>query len=82
MEKFIEIIESLCSSSVKCQINAQSNIIEDLEFDSLAMVELLNVIEDEYNVDFTELDDFLDRFESVGEIWDGIRILMKGTIEK
>ena len=36
------------------------NIYEDLQYDSLAIVELLTAIEEEFGVDFTELDDFED----------------------
>ena len=58
------------------EIDDSTNIIADLSYDSLAMVELLNEIEEKFGVDFTELPDFLERFECVGDIWDGIEILL------
>ena len=42
------------------EISEDTNIYEDLQYDSLAIVELLTAIEEEFGVDFTELDDFED----------------------
>ena len=58
------------------EVNDGTDIIADLNYDSLAMVELLNEIEEKFGVDFTELPDFLERFECVGDIWDGIKLLL------
>lgn len=72
----ITMILELAPGDSEKEINADTNIMEDLDYDSLAMVELLNGIEEKFGVDFTELADFLERFECVGDIWDGIELLL------
>lgn len=72
----IDIITMLSPNDVKEIVDENVNIIDDLGYDSLAMVELLNKIEETFGVDFTELPDFLERFERVGDIREGIEKLM------
>ena len=57
------------------KIKDDASLFEDLHFDSLAVVELLSTIEQEFAVDFTVLPDFLERFESVGKIKSNVEIL-------
>lgn len=76
-EMLIDMILELTPEDANQEIRDDTNIIEDLKFDSLAMVELLNRIEEKFSVDFTELPDFLERFEYVNDIWEGIEILMR-----
>ncbi len=72
----INLILELAPQNGAKEVNDGTNIIVDLHYDSLAMVELLNAIEEKFGVDFTELPDFLERFECVGDIWDGIETLL------
>lgn len=58
-------------------IEEDTDIYEDLGFDSLAVISLLEAIESQYGVDFTTLPDFLERFECVEDIWNGIQILLE-----
>lgn len=74
-EILFHMILELAPDDVVKEINDDTDIIADLKYDSLAMVELLNEIEEKFGVDFTELPDFLERFECVGDIWDGIELL-------
>jgi len=73
----INMILELAPRDGAKEVNDDTDIIADLNFDSLAMVELLNEIEKKFGVDFTELPDFLERFECVGDIWDGIELLLE-----
>lgn len=73
---FMNMILELAPEDGAKEVNDDTNIIADLNYDSLAMVELLNEIEERFGVDFTELPDFLERFECVGDIWDGIELLL------
>ena len=73
----INMILELAPKDGAKEVNDDTDIIADLNFDSLAMVELLNEIEKKFGVDFTELPDFLERFECVGDIWDGIELLLE-----
>ena len=75
-EILINMILELAPADVVKEVNDDTNIIADLNYDSLAMVELLNEIEGKFGVDFTELPDFFERFECVGDIWDGIELLL------
>lgn len=74
-DKFIAIVASVGNIDEIDKIKDDASLFEDLHFDSLAVVELLSTIEQEFVVDFTVLPDFLERFESVGKIWEGIQIL-------
>lgn len=74
-EILFHMILELAPDDVVKEINDDTDLIADLKYDSLAMVELLNEIEEKFGVDFTELPDFLERFECVGDIWDGIELL-------
>lgn len=76
----INMILELAPKDGAKEVNDDTDIIADLNFDSLAMVELLNEIEKKFGVDFTELPDFLERFECVRDIWDGIELLL-GMVE-
>ena len=58
----------------KCEITKDTLLIEELGFDSLSMVELLDGIENVYGVDYTLLPDFLEHLETAGEIWQRIRL--------
>ena len=58
-EILINIILELAPDDVVKEVNDDTNIIADLDYDSLAMVE-----------------DFRERFECIGDIWDGIELLL------
>lgn len=55
----------------------ESRLIEDLEFDSIALMDLFCEIEDQFGVDFTELEDFGNRFNVCESIWEGINELVE-----
>lgn len=66
------------TDKISCpSIKDDTDIYEDLGFDSLAVISLLEAIESQYGIDFTTLPDFLERFECVGDIWNGIQILLE-----
>ena len=49
------LIECMPQETDLTEISEDTNIYEDLQYDSLAIVELLTAIEEEFGVDFTEL---------------------------
>lgn len=73
----IDMVVNLSPGEFTGVIDENVNIIDELDYDSLAMVSLLDEIEETFGVDFTELPDFLEKFERIGDIWEGIEILMR-----
>ena len=73
--ELIDIIIELMPGKQDAIINESTYIVRDLEFDSIALVELLNEIEETFGVDFVELPDFLERFDRIGDIAEGILLL-------
>ena len=73
--ELIDIIIELMPGKQDTTINESTDIVRDLEFDSIALVELLNEIEETFGVDFVELPDFLERFDRIGDIAEGILLL-------
>lgn len=73
--ELIDIIIELMPGKQDAIINESTDIVRDLEFDSIALVELLNEIEETFGVDFVELPDFLERFDRIGDIAEGILLL-------
>ena len=73
--ELIDIIIELMPGKQDTTINESTDIVRDLEFDSIALVELLNEIEETFGVDFVELPDFLERFDRRGDIAEGILLL-------
>lgn len=59
------------------EIEPDTKIMDDLEFDSLAVMELLTKIEEQFGVDFTDLDDFEERFNRCGDLYEGILELLE-----
>ncbi len=59
----------------KEKILPETNLMEDLQFDSVAMITLFSDIEEKWGIDFTDLEDFGDRFDVCGKIYEGIRLL-------
>lgn len=60
------------TGDAEAEINPDTRIMDDLEFDSLAVMELLSKIEETFGVDFTDLDDFEERFNRCGDLCAGI----------
>lgn len=81
-EEIYQMIIQLCPIDLNENgtIGLDTDIITDLEFDSISIVELLERIEEKYGVDFTELPDFLERMETVGTIIDGVEKLIDDNI--
>ena len=52
-------------------ISKDTRLIEDLEYDSLAIMSLLSALEDK-GIDFTQVHDFFLLFNVCGEIYNGI----------
>lgn len=77
MEKLIEILKNIVSDDIEVEINENTDIIEELKFDSIDIVKLLNDIEGEFGIDFMDLNDFFERFIYVRDIWEGIEILLE-----
>lgn len=57
-------------------ITLETKLIEDLEFDSVQLMMLLNEIERKFGVDFTDLEDFQDKFNLCRLLVEGIEELI------
>ena len=55
----------------------ESRLIEDLELDSIALMDLFCKIEEQFGVDFTDLEDFGNRFNVCVSLWEGINELVE-----
>lgn len=67
LEKVISIIADVLSVDPD-KITEETNLIEDLEADSLNGVEVMLELEDEFDVEFEDLD--MEEFATVGKIVD------------
>lgn len=67
LEKVISIIADALSVDPD-KITEETNLIEDLEADSLNGVEVMLELEDEFDVEFEDLD--MEEFATVGKIVD------------
>ncbi|MCM1235508.1 MAG: phosphopantetheine-binding protein [Ruminococcus flavefaciens] len=54
------------------KINRDTSLFQDLKYDSLAIVELLTNIEEQFGIDFTEQPDFMEKMERCGDFYQGI----------
>lgn len=75
-------VQTLIKSELKgigkeIDVCKESRLIEDLEFDSIALMDLFCKIEDQFGVDFTELEDFGNRFNVCLLLWEGINELVE-----
>lgn len=60
-------------------ITFDTEIMDDLEFDSLDVMQLLSQIEEQFGVDFTDLDNFEERFNRCGDLYEGILELVSSA---
>lgn len=78
-ENFVELIRLEIPDrqmAEEVEILPESRLIEDLGYDSLAVVELLLQMEQLYDIDYTMLDNFSERFNVCGDIFEGMKELM------
>lgn len=78
-ENFVELIRLEIPDrqmAEEVEILPESRLIEDLGYDSLAVVELLSQMEQLYDIDYTMLDNFSERFNVCGDIFEGMKELM------
>ena len=66
LDKLKEILKKVLPNADTSNITAETNLVEDLGFDSLAIMMMSMEIEDEFNFRFTE---FV-KFETVGDVID------------
>ena len=66
LDKLKEILKKVLPNADTSSITAKTNLVEDLGFDSLAIMMMSMEIEDEFNFRFTE---FV-KFETVGDVID------------
>ena len=71
-----ELIENVCNDP-DFEIELETKIMDDLKFDSVAVMELFSAIEEQFGVDFTDLDDFEDRYNKCRDLYEGIVELLE-----
>lgn len=74
-DMFVELIRSQIPNrelAESVEILPETRLIEDLEFDSIAIVELLSQIEEDYGVDVTTLPDFMMRFNVCKDLYEAV----------
>lgn len=78
-EMFVDLIRSEIPDRVmaeQIEILPETRLIEDLGYDSLAVIELLSRIEEVYGIDYTLLENFSERFYVCQDIYEGMQELM------
>lgn len=71
-----ELVVENCTEEFKeVAITQETCLIEDLKFDSVAIMQLLSDVEDKFGVDFTDLEDFGTRFNKCQSLLEGIQEL-------
>lgn len=74
MEKMMimEGLEKLVKKNSKCIENAElkqnTKLIDDLNYDSFSMIQLIVDIEDQFNIEFNDSDLDVDNFPTMGEL--------------
>lgn len=68
-------VQTLIKSELKemgkeIDVCKESRLIEDLELDSIALMDLFCKIEEQFGVDFTDLEDFGNRFNVCVSLWE------------
>lgn len=78
-EMFVELIRSQIPNrelAESVEILSETRLIEDLEYDSIAIIELLAQIEEDYGVDITTHPDFAVRFNVCKDIYEEIQEML------
>ncbi len=57
-------------------IDQETSLFRDLKYDSIAVVELLSVIEEEYGIDFTDLPNFMEKLDRCSDFYQGLQELL------
>lgn len=57
-------------------IDQDTCLFRDLKYDSIAVVELLSVIEEEYGIDFTDLPNFMEKLDCCSDFYRGLQELL------
>lgn len=70
-DKIHEYIRSMIQDiAEKENIDDNMKMTEDLEFDSIMIVELVTKVEDEYGVEFDSFAELIEAFDTVGSVID------------
>lgn len=77
-EEVRDLIQGLYGDS-DIEITIDTRVMDDLEFDSVSVMQLLSEIEEKFNVDFTDLEEFEERFNRCGDLHEGILELIKSN---
>ena len=75
-EEVKSMIQELVPEENK-DISLETHLFDDLDLDSLCIMGLLTDIEEKYGVDFTDLDDFAERFVRCDLLLEGINELLE-----
>lgn len=66
-EELFQLICELAEEDKREQITPDSDLMEDLGFDSIQIMELFAVIEERYKMEFTDYERLLDCMDSVSQ---------------
>lgn len=78
-----EVLEEMFREHMPDQTRAESvsidqdtRLFEDLQYDSVAVIELLTDIEERFGIDYTSLPDFAGKMDRCGDFYLGIQELL------
>ncbi len=75
-EELQKLVMEILSGDDQKEILPEMDLVDDLCFDSISLMELFSEIEERWGVDFTDLDDFATRFHHCGDLYEGIKELL------
>ena len=66
-ERIYELIKLNCPiENLDLQLTSSTRLLEDLEYDSVALMSLLVDVEEEFDIEINDMEECLQAFENVG----------------
>lgn len=62
-----EMIEEMMEDTIGLEGRMDAGLLDELDFDSVQILDLINTIEEKYHIEFIDLSELLDRIDSVND---------------
>lgn len=66
-KEICEMIEDLMEDTNGLEGKMDAGLLDELDFDSVQILDLINTIEEKYHIEFLDLSELLDRIDSVDD---------------
>ena len=71
--QFINILKEVMPEKMKIEIDTKTDLISELELDSLLLFQLVDVVNEQMGINLFEIDDFVSKFRNFGALCQAIR---------